>query len=221
MKQLILFLILLFSANLSFCQGKDLPLILEKSDSTKYLIFHITGDGGWRGFDIELAKEYKAHQMSYIILNAQKYFWSAKTPDALTNDISPVLEDYLKKWDKKELLLVGFSFGAEIMPFLYNSLPQNLKIRVKCLILITPAASSDFTIHLTDMIGVNHHYSYDVVKEVEKIKIPEILTIFGEKEDSTFPENHEQDNFKIEYTKGGHHFTDSRSVMELILKVLK
>lgn len=115
-----LFLILfsfLFLINPLFSQEKELPLIVERYDSLKYLVFHITGDGGWRGFDIKLADEFKAHNLSYIFLNAFKYFWSIKTPEQLTNDIVPVLREYLKKWDKKELVLVGFSFGAEIIPF--------------------------------------------------------------------------------------------------------
>jgi len=215
---LILILIsLLFIFNPVFSQDKELPLIVNKSDSTQYLVFHITGDGGWRGFDIKLADEFKSHQISYVYLNALKYFWKTKTPDQLAIDIIPAIKKYLKKWDKKELILVGFSFGAEIIPFVYNRLPDDIKQKVKLVVSITPASTSDFTIHVSDMMGVDRHYKYDVVKEVGKIKTTKVLVVFGEKEDSTFPKNMKQENLKITFTKGGHHFTDAKAVMNIIL----
>jgi type IV secretory pathway VirJ component len=219
------FLVLLFTLVLSwkycFGQAKSLPLIMDKSDTSKYLVFHITGDGGWKGFDVKLAGEFKAHHMSYIFLNSLKYFWSAKTPDQLADDIAPVIRQYCKNWDNREIVLVGFSFGAEVMPFLYNRLPEDLKNKVKQIVLITPAGTSDFTIHLSDMMGADHSYAYNVVKEVENIKLSKVLVIFGEKEDSTFPEKHKQDNFRMAFVKGSHHFTDAKSVMEIILKELQ
>jgi type IV secretory pathway VirJ component len=208
---------LLFFFNPLLGQDKKLPLIVSKSDSTQYLVFHITGDGGWRGFDIKLADAFKSHQMSYVYLNALKYFWKAKTPDQIAIDIIPAINYYLNKWDKKELILVGFSFGAEIIPFVYNRLPDDIKQKVKLVVSITPASTSDFTIHVSDMMGVDRHYKYDVVKEVEKIKTTKVLVMFGEKEDSTFPKNMKQENLKITFTKGGHHFTDAKAVMNIIL----
>lgn len=220
MKKLIVFSVLLISSKLLSGQGENLPLTYEKSDSTKYLVFHITGDGGMRGFDIKLENEFKSHQLSYIFLNAFDYFWSAKTPDQLANDIIPIIQRYLEKWDKNELVLSGFSFGAEIIPFLYTRLPDDLKEKVKLVVLLTPASTSDFTIHITDMIGADNTYAFDVVKEVEKIRTVKVLAIFGEKEDSSFPENHYQENFQISFLKGTHHFTDADSVMQSFLKEL-
>jgi type IV secretory pathway VirJ component len=218
---------LLLTICITFCfqyfsgQELQLPLILKKSDSTNYLVFHITGDGGWRGFDIKLAKEFEANNLSYVFLNAFKYFWSAKTPDQLAIDVIPVIQSYLSKWNKKELILFGFSFGAEIIPFVYTRLPEDLKAKVKLVVMITPAKTSDFTIRLTDMMGVDHNYAYDASKEVEKIKTTRVLAIFGEKETSTFPMVSKQENLKIIRVKGSHHFTDAKAVMEKVLPELK
>jgi type IV secretory pathway VirJ component len=220
LKLVLTFFLLLFTYNISG-QGNGPPLITNKSDSSETLVFHITGDGGWRGFDIKLADEFKSHHLSYVYLNALKYFWKSKTPDQLKEDMIPVLREYLKKWNKKELILTGFSFGAEIIPFLYTRLPEDLKQKVKLVVAVTPAASSDFTIHVTDMIGVDHKYAYNVSNEVEKIKKTKVLIVFGEKETSTFPMSMKQENIKIMFTKGGHHFTDAGTVMEYILTELK
>jgi hypothetical protein len=62
---------ILYLSNLgTFGQANDLPLIAEKFDTSKYLIFDITGDRGMGGFDVKLANEYKAHHLSYIYLDA-------------------------------------------------------------------------------------------------------------------------------------------------------
>lgn len=221
MKHLTFISLLLISTRLLFGQADSLPLVVEKSDSTNYLVFHITGDGGMRGFDIKLSDEFKGHQFSYIILNAYKYFWSPKTPDQFASDIIPIIQDYIGKWSKDEIVLSGFSFGAEVIPFLYTRLPEDLKQKVKLVVLLSPASTSDFTIHFGDMIGVDNTYANDVVKEVERITKAPVLAIFGEKEDSSFPLNHKQVNFQTLFIKGSHHFTDADAVMESVLDELK
>jgi type IV secretory pathway VirJ component len=221
MKHLTFITLLLISTRFLFGQAENLPLLLEKSDSTNYLIFHVTGDGGMRGFDIKLSDEFKAHRFSYILLNSYKYFWAAKTPDQFAKDIIPVIRDYISKWGKDEIVLSGFSFGAEVIPFLYTRLPEELKQKVKLVLLLSPASTSDFTIHFEDMIGAENTYANDVVKEVEKITTAPILAIFGEKEDSSFPSNHKQENFQTILIKGSHHFTDADAVMESVLDGLK
>ncbi len=184
------------------------------------LIVHITGDGGWRGFDIKMGKEYEADSLSYIALNSFSYFWKTKTPEELSNDMVPIIRHYLDIWKKKSIVMVGFSFGAEVMPFLYNRLPADLKSEVKLIVLLSPAASSDFTIHFSDMMGIHHDYDYNVVKETQKINSVPILVIQGEKEDPVFPLKNPQPNLKVELIKGGHDFTDADTVNNLILKEL-
>jgi len=203
-----------------FPQESGLPLQTSRSDSSGLLVVHISGDGGWRGFDVKMADQYSSHGLSYVALNSFKYFWSAKTPAQLADDMAPVIRLYMSSWHKDRLVLVGFSFGAEVIPFFYNRLPADLREKIIRIIMITPAASSDFTIHLSDMIGADHQYAYDVVKEVEQIRKPGVLILFGEEEHSTFPENHKQDNVVIEFVKGSHHFTDATTVMTLIKQKL-
>ena len=221
MKHLTFIAVLLVSTRLLFGQGENLPLLTERSDSTNYLFFHVTGDGGMRGFDIKLSEQYKGHGYSYIFLNAYKYFFAPKTPDQFATDIVPVIKAYLEKWGKNSIVLSGFSFGAEVIPFLYNRLPDELKQKVRLVVLLTPASTSDFTIHFADMIGANNVYDNDVVKEVEKITTAQVLAIFGEKEESSFPPNHKQDNYQAIFILGSHHFTDADEVMEEVLNELK
>lgn len=220
MKQLILLLAFVLYSHHAFCQGEKLPLILERFDSTNDLVLLVTGDGGWKNYSVKLADELKVRHTSYMVLNSLKYFWERKTPDEFANELTPVIKAYLEKWNKKELVLMGLSFGADVTPFLYNRMPAELKLRIKQIVLISPASTSDFTIHLSDMMGEAHTYKYDVVKEVEKIKTTKIITFYGDNEKPTFPINHHQDNLQVNFLKGGHHFTDAATVIEKMIEGL-
>ena len=202
-------------------QEQDLPVLIKDAQTNANpMVFYISGDGGWNNYDKKLAQEFEDNHMPYIALNSFRYFWSRKTPDELTKDVVPLIKKYLKVWQKSEIILVGYSFGAEVMPFLVNRLPADIKEKVKLITLITPGSTSDFTIHINDMLLLDGTYDYKVVPEINKITVPTILCFFGDDEVSIFPKTHQQKNLKTIKVKGGHVFSDSKIVMHSILTEL-
>lgn len=215
-------LILLQSVMSGFGVNKKLPVVVSNNgENSTPLIFHITGDGGMIRFDSRLSKQYKTNGYSFIALSSLKYFLTVKSPAKVAKDLIPVIQRYFNEWNKEELILVGFSFGAEITPFLFEQLPPELKEKVKLVVLLTPARNSDFHIHLRDMIGFDKKVeTYDVAEETAKITSSKILAIFGKKEKNNFLKNSDQPNVKVLYIKGGHDFKDSKTVFDLIMKEL-
>lgn len=202
--------------------NKKLPVVVRNNgENSTPLIFHTTGDGGMVRFDVKMSNVYKANGFSFIALNSLKYFLTQKSPTKLTQDVVPVIRRYIEAWNKEEIILVGFSFGAEITPFLFERLPAELKEKVKLVVLLTPAKTSDFHIRIRDMIGLDKKYeSYDVANETAKILSTKVLAIYGKKEKSIFSKNSEQPNLKVLYIKGGHDFKDSKTVFDLMMKEL-
>jgi type IV secretory pathway VirJ component len=202
---------------------KKLPVIIRSGDNNSTpMIFHISGDGGMVRFDTKMSREYNNNGYSFVALNSLKYFETRKSPEKVAHDVVPVIRHYLDTWDKEDLILVGFSFGAEIAPFLYERLPAELKEKVKLLVLLTPAKTSDFHIHIRDMIGIDKkNEPYNVVQETNKIKSPKILAIYGSKEKSIALKDCEQPNLKVLYINGGHGFRNSKTVFNLIMKELE
>ena len=172
-------------------------------------------------FDKKMSNEFESGKLSYVGLNSFRYFWSKKTPDQLAKDVVPVLYKYLKEWNKKEIVMIGYSFGAEIMPFLVTRLPNDLKEKVKLIAMITPSETSDFTIHVNDMLTFNGKYDYDVVAEVRKISTINIFCFFGANEKIVFGKPPLQKNLSLRLVKGGHHFTDAKTVVKEILDETK
>ena len=206
-----------------YCLNKKLPVVTRNNgENSTPLIFHISGDGGMVRFDTKMSNEYKANGYSFVALSSLKYFMTVKSPAKVAHDAVPVIQHYIKEWNKEELILVGFSFGAEITPFLYQRLPPELKQKVKLIVLLTPAKTSDFCIHVRDMIGLDKKNEiYDVSAETANIKSTKVLAIYGKKEKNVFLKKSTQPNLKLLYIRGGHDFKDSKTIFDLIMKELE
>ena len=203
-------------------QNKKFPLTIQfNGKNNTPLIFHMTGDGGAVRFDLKMFKEYHDNGFSFLGLNSLKYFSDKKTPDRVANEMIPVIKRYSQLWSKETLMLVGFSFGAEIIPFLYDRLPDDMKKELKLVVLLTPSKRSDFHIRMRDMIGIDKkNERYDVVNETAKIKFTKVLAIYGKEEKPSLKTSPDQPKLKILTIKGGHGFKDSREVFRLIANEL-
>ena len=116
--------------------------------------------------------------------NSRKYFWTKKNPDIFAQDIEMVANYYLKAWNKTSVLIVGYSFGADVAAFLPGRVTQQLLNRMDQIVLISPSASTDFVINLLDLIGdsKNVRRKYKLSTELNQPGLP-IVCIFGMMED--------------------------------------
>ena len=138
MKSFITTLFLFFSASirnfadpLADAKLKDLPIHISPSRiaSEKPMVFFITGDGGYTSFDKSFCKELAESGFSVVALDALKYFWDAKTPESTTVDAEELIDFYQSKWHKDQVIFIGYSFGAHVLPFIFNRLIDRLKDR--------------------------------------------------------------------------------------------
>ena len=140
-------------------------------------------------------------------LDALKYFWHEKTPEQVTSDLSIVLNYYLKTWKKQRFILLGYSFGANIVPFIATRLQEPYKSMLVKVVMISPDPEADFEIHLVEMLNMDMaEYKYNVINEVKKIKSMKILCMFGDSEDQDRTKQFRFDPVKIIELPGKHHF---------------
>ena len=165
-----------------------------------------SGDGGWRDLDRTIAGEMAALNYPVVGVDVLRYFWGHKTPEQAAADLSATLTYYRKHWHVKQFVLTGYSFGADILPVLYNRLPEADKNSVSLLVLIALAKSADFEIHVSGWLGQS---SGELVLEPELVKIPKdkILCIYGreEKTETACLDLYNTDA-KVLELPGGHHF---------------
>jgi hypothetical protein len=51
-------------------------------------------------------------------------------PKKLPSDIAKALNFYRKEWGRTKFVLIGYSLGAEIVPFIVNRLPDEIKSKL-------------------------------------------------------------------------------------------
>ena len=117
------------------------------------LVIFISGDGGWKGIDYRLGKQLAEHGAPVVALDALRYFWKPSNPQQTTKDIVRIINAYKAAWNKQGFVMIGYSFGADIVPFVINRLPAELKSHVREAILLSPDSHADFEFHLSSWWG--------------------------------------------------------------------
>jgi type IV secretory pathway VirJ component len=187
--------------------SSDLPLVITKAknESGDRLVLIISGDGGWNSFSQQLADSYADSGIPVIGLNSLRYFWKKKTPQQAANDIALVLNQYSKEWKKKSIIVCGFSFGADVMPFIYRCLPVELRSRIDLVQLVSPASFTDFEIHVADLIGSKDPVrSMNIASEV-KLMDAQIICYYGKEEEVKPLSGLKKSGFRIVILSGDHH----------------
>jgi len=177
--------------------------------SSNALVLLISGDGGFTGFDQQLANLYAQKGMPVIGLNSLKYFWKQKAPQQTATDMLKLMNAYLLLWKKEKVILVGYSFGADVMPFIYNLLPLEFKPRVLSIALLSPSRSTDFEIHVADLFSFESSpRKYSVIAEIERANNKALTCYFGKDEDDAPAAELAQKHVPVVFLEGGHHYTN-------------
>lgn len=200
----------------------NLPVVITPAKSLVKdapVAFIISGDGGWYKFEQAIADKLSELGIATIGLDTKKYFWNRRTPEETTSDFNSCLEHYGREWDKDDFIIIGYSLGAEIAPFVINRFPDNMKSKISMLVLLSPSTTTDFEVHVADMVGIgNRKNTYKVIDEIMKIqKIPSLL-IFGADEKTKVPELLNGTPVMIDIIPGDHHYKFNTSLIVQTMK---
>lgn len=199
--------------------------------STDTLALFLSGDGGWAHIDRALGHDFARQGIAVVGFNSLRYFWRRRTPEGAALDLERVLRHYQQAWRKSRLLLVGYSRGANVLPFIVNHLPADLRAAVRLLVLLSPGQAEEFKIRLRDWFEdlTEHLHHWGVVDdhfdlpdplkalpaeharpllpELEKLRgLMRILCIYGEKEKRSLGRLLDPTLARVIPLAGGHHF---------------
>jgi len=202
-----------------------LPLVEVPSEgpSGELLGIVISGDGGWRVTDRGIAGELAAHGIPTVGWNSLQYFWHAKTPEQAANDLGRVLRHYLAAWKLSGAVIVGYSLGADVAPFMISRLSAELRSRIRTLALLGPGHTVDFQFHLTDwLVARRRPTSLPVLPEIAKLGSTRIICFYGKGDsDAVCPELDPTHVTSIELP-GGHRIgREFQPVVDAILKAVR
>ncbi|SAL21029.1 bacterial virulence protein VirJ [Caballeronia peredens] len=186
----------------------DLPLIeLRAAQPTDLLAIVISGDGGWRDLDKTMALALQRDGVSVIGIDALRYFWSEKSPQQTANDLARVIRAYNARWHTSHVALVGYSFGADVMPFAYNRLPDAVRAQVSYISLMGFSPAADFQIRVTGWLGMQaSDKALKVRPELNRLPPQMVQCIYGEKEEDTLCPQLTKTGIEVVKLPGDHHF---------------
>jgi type IV secretory pathway VirJ component len=134
----------------------DLPLIVVPAVGNgpgDWFAVFLTGDGGWVGLDKGVSKELARHNIPIVGWDSLKYFWSRRTPEGASQDLDRVLRHFSREWGRSHALLIGYSQGADAMPFMVNRLPEGTRRLVGLTTLLGISDNALFEFHVANWIG--------------------------------------------------------------------
>lgn len=174
--------------------------------NAQMLAFFASGDGGWAGLVKRVAAGIAAKGIPVVGLNSLKYLWNPKDPDVAGRDLERTLRHYLAAWDKSEILLAGYSSGADILPFMATRLPEDLRDRIRLVALIGPGEQAAFEFHVGDWLHLAAKGpQYPVLPEVRRLAGKRILCVSGEDEEEGLCKTIPRDLAGVVTLPGGHH----------------
>ena len=149
----------------------ELVEIPPRNAEGKLMAVIVTGDGGWVGIDKDIGRYLAAHDIPVVGLSSVRYFWNKKTPDQASKDLARILNYYLYAWKREEAILVGYSRGADVIPFMADRLPPDLLEKVRLMVLLGPEKTEDFEFHFSDLIpDYVPTEDYQVLPEVQRLR---------------------------------------------------
>ena len=204
---------------------KDLPIteLPQGGESTDMLGILISGDGGWWGLDDTVSKVLAEHGAPVIGMSSHGYFAKPRTPDETAADMYRALRFYMKKWDKQRIVLLGYSLGAEIIPFVATRAPEDLKDKVAMVVMIGPSAETMFEFHLEDwVISPTNRAKFPVQPEIEKINGPKVLCVTSTEDGDCICEKLDPKKVIVLKREGNHHFNDDfKGLSDAIWEIVK
>jgi len=153
-------------------------------------------------------------------LDVPSYLSVPRTPDVAAADLQRVLEHYLAAWHKSWIILIGYSHGADLAPFMVSRLPHELRDRISLLAMLGLAGQASFRFHLADIIAQTEHEGDRPVRpELEKLRGIPMLCVRGADERDSLCASLPTSLARVETRPGGHRIpgSEGREVVDLIV----
>ena len=196
-------------------------LLTERTDASLPLVLYLSGDGGWNAFSDGLGKSLAAAGFPVVGLDALRYFRKSHPPQQVANDLAALMHHYAPPGLSRPVVLIGYSFGASVMPFAYNALPDSLKQRVRSVVILSPSEHADFRIHLRNLLALDGSEKYPVAPQLARMHNASVLCLLGDGETAGWLSGEVLPPSQVVTLPGGHHYDhDYPLLTQVIVKHL-
>ena len=173
----------------------------------KSLVIMLSGDGGWWGdLDRKLAEKLGEEGYAVVGLDTNKWFQKRRTPEEIATEVSGLIKDYRARTGATDVVLIGYSFGADVLPLAVNRLAPSVGKRLAAIVMIAPSRGVDPQVTLLEQTGVAKP-TIDLAPEFTKLPVKKLLCIYGSDQiDESACTTPYLAISKVVELPGGHHF---------------
>jgi type IV secretory pathway VirJ component len=182
------------------------PVVEVPADSGHTLALLLTGDGGYARGDRALAGVLVRGGVAVIALDSRAYLRaSRRTPEIAARDAAHILERYAALWHRDRLVLVGYSRGADLAPFIVSRWPTELRSRLALLALVGFADHANFEFHWQDLVHDSRRPSdLPTRPELERIRGTRVLCVYATEEEDSLCPSLDASLAQVGHIPGGH-----------------
>ncbi|KHL55006.1 virulence factor family protein [Xanthomonas cannabis] len=195
----------------------DLPLVELHAPGSDRLVVMLSGDGGWRELDKGIAAQLQQQGVSVVGWNSLRYFWASRTPQQVGADLDRVIAAYRQRWHIQHVALVGYSFGADVLPFAYPELSPQQRASVQFVSLLGLGHQADFKVRVGGWLGWHNDAERDVEPAIQSLDAQRLQCIYGSEEKDTLCPELRARGVEVAVRPGGHHFDHDPVVLTTLL----
>lgn len=187
----------------------DLPLTVVRdagAPQTDLMAVLYSGDGGWAGIDRDLAARLAARGVPVVGVDSLRYFWTARTPAQASADAARIVEHFAPALHRKRVLFLGYSFGADDLPYIVGGLPADLRPAVARVSMLGLSGTADFQFHLASWLDVAGQGALPTRPAVEALRGTPMQCVRGSDEDDSGCLSLPAGLVDQVVLAGGHHF---------------
>ena len=167
----------------------------------------LSGDGGFAALVNKLSSGLAESGIGVVQFNSREWLSPAKTPEQTAAAISRVVRSALARYHADSIVLVGYSRGADLAPFVANRLPVDLRTTLAGVAMFGIARTANFEFHLIDLVKDTERDSdVLIMPELLRLKGVPMACVYGSEEKLSACRDAPAGLMRIEERKGGHHF---------------
>lgn len=189
--------------------GLSIPVVeVPASQARDTVTLFLSGDGGWRDLDRDVAEEMAKIGYPVVGIDTLRYYWQHKSPEQSAQDLTELMQHYRQVWGTKHFILTGYSFGADVLPAIYNRLPASEQQGVDAIILLAFARTGSFEIEVEGWLG-NAGTEAATGPEMAKLPADKVVCIYGVEEAAESGCTDKTAVGEAIQLPGGHHFDEN------------
>jgi type IV secretory pathway VirJ component len=160
--------------------------------------------------------------MPVVGFDSLRYFWTKRTPESFARDLGRIMRTYAQRWRRSHVVVIGYSHGADVVPFAVNRLDAATRTMVSSVVLIGLGERASFEFHVGNWIGLGKHNEPPTAPEMQRLQFTSVICIHGADDTESKCDSYANTTVRVIQLPGGHHFNgDYAGLARTIVREVK